>query len=96
MNLYYRENEYKGDGYKAKSLMLKGGKLTRVINQKQAAELMKQVEDGEYFGSANVVIEFENDKDGVKIAKSFSRLAANPAFKLNVTFKKINKNEITN
>ena len=46
-----------------------------------------------YTGTANVVIEFKTQSEGLKLAKRFKRLAENPAMQLNVTFKDISNEQ---
>jgi len=101
-NQLHKEHCYSGFGNHRiypktnKSLMLKSGKITRNLTEKEAGELIAEAQKGNFQGSANVVIEFSSDAAANKLAKSFSRLANNPSFKLDVTFKRINKNENNN
>ena len=78
------------------SIMVKSGKQTKVIGKKKADELVKQFKNGAYLGTADVLVEYYTEKEGLRIAKSFTRLAKNPAFNLKITFKKIQKNENNN
>lgn len=70
------------------SIMLKNGN-TKNITQKEAKLLFEQVEKGDFLGKIDVLIEFKTEKQGMKLAKQFSRLADNPAVQLNVQFQKI-------
>lgn len=77
----------------AKDALTSKNGTTKKLTQKQASELMAEVEKGDYKGEADIVIEFTDDKKATKLAQKFRRLAENPSFKLNITFKRKNLNE---
>lgn len=77
------------------SIVTKTGQ-TKKLTQKESASLFALVEKGEFQGEIDVEIEFLTEEQGFKMAKNFSRLAENPAVKLNVTFKKIENEKIKN
>lgn len=70
------------------SIMTKSGD-TKKITTKEAKILFEKVEKGDFMGVIDVEIEFTTEKEGLKIAKKFGRLAENPAVKLNVQFKRV-------
>lgn len=69
---------------------------TKKLTQSESASLFALVEKGNFQGEIDVEIEFLTEKEGLKMAKKFSRLAENPAVKLNVTFKKIENEKVKN
>lgn len=66
------------------SLLLKNNS-TRAISQYDVARMMSI----EPLHSANLIIEFRTDAEGIKLANKFKKLCQNPSIKLNVKFKKI-------
>jgi hypothetical protein len=73
---------------------LKGN--VKKLTQSQCAELMEGVVENGYKGEIDVTVEFKDEKEGLKIAKTFSNLAQNPAVKLNVKFKNISNDKNKN
>lgn len=69
--------------YRNKSLLTKTG-LTTVITE---VNLTRLFEANKSYG--NIIVEFKTDKEGVRLANKYRRLANNPSIEMNVTFKKI-------
>lgn len=71
-----------------KSIMTKNGKGAKRLTISEAKKLiLKAQRNGRANG--NIIVEFKTEKEGLKIAKSFANLCANPLIAINVTFKKI-------
>lgn len=68
------------------SIMLKGGKSTRMLSKK----MQKLLIAGKIHNATiKAVIEYTSEKESLRIARAYKRLAIDPSVKLDITFKKI-------
>jgi len=85
----YRASENHREFPKVEGSIIQKNGNTKKMTTKEAKLLFEEVEKGNFKGVVDVEIVFNTEKEGVQLAKKFSRLAENPAVKLNVKFKNL-------
>ncbi len=70
------------------SIVNKSGN-TANLSQAEVKKCMEHKDEGYFSCIADVIIEYRTDKEGIKLANKFKKLAQIPNVKLNIIFKKI-------
>ena len=91
--LYQRNVRNGNSGYpdnylSSKSIMNKSGSNTRFMTIAEAKKIINNT-GLEKQATIKGVVRFKTEKEGLRLANSFKRLARNPLVKLEITFEKI-------